>query len=589
MGRHSLPDRHGRRTAAPRPRARRRKVAIAAVLVLSVAGGTVAAIEGGLLSFRPTCQDSAVRLRVAAAPDISPALKSAADYVHAKDVTSDGRCMDIEVTAQETYEIVDALRSKDKSGTDFDIWVPDSSVWVDQITADTKAASVTQSGFVASSPVGIAMIPSAAKTLGWPEKTYTWTELTGAALQDDSLKLGAGDPARSATGLLALTRLTSAAGQTKDGGTQAAVLAQALSQRTAESDSQLLETLPRDLSGTEQGNPKRNQALILSEQAAFAYNTEADGGDDLQLFYPEDGSPHLDYPFTLVDETRLTTDETRAALRFMTLLGEPEGRQILEKHGFRTDDDETPDALVTRAGGRAPQPYAETAAQPASAREVQEALGMWTITVQSARLTTVVDASASMANPVPGTDRSRMDVTKASLLQALATFSPEDEIGLWEFSTKLDGERDYRVLVPTERLGDRAGDGTQRDRLAAAFNDLEPVADGSTGLYDTTLAAYKEAIASYGNGKFNALVILTDGVNEDPGSVSRSELIAELQRFTDPEHPVPLIAIAVGPDADKDEVDQIAKATGGSGHQVTDPSEIHSVILKAIVLAGSRS
>lgn len=281
------------------------------MLVLSVAGGTVAAIEGGLLSFRPTCQDSAVRLRVAAAPDISPALKSAADYVHAKDVTSDGRCMDIEVTAQETYEIVDALRSKDKSGTDFDIWVPDSSVWVDQITADTKAASVTQSGFVASSPVGIAMIPSAAKTLGWPEKTYTWTELTGAALQDDSLKLGAGDPARSATGLLALTRLTSAAGQTKDGGTQAAVLAQALSQRTAESDSQLLETLPRDLSGTEQGNPKRNQALILSEQAAFAYNTEADGGDDLQLFYPEDGSPHLDYPFTLVDETRLTTDETR--------------------------------------------------------------------------------------------------------------------------------------------------------------------------------------------------------------------------------------------------------------------------------------
>ncbi|MGI5199649.1 substrate-binding and VWA domain-containing protein [Streptomyces sp. CA-288835] len=589
MGRHSLPDRPGRRTTAPRPRTRRRKVAIAAVLVLSVAAGTVAAIEGGLLSFRPTCQDSAVRLRVAAAPDIAPALKSAADYVHAKDVTSDGHCMDIEVTAQETYEIVDALRSKDTSGTDFEIWVPDSSLWVDQITADTKATLVTQSGFVASSPVGIAMVPSAAKTLGWPEKTYTWTELTGAALQDDSLRLGAGDPARSATGLLALTRLTSAAGQTTDGGTQAAALAQALSQRTAESDSQLLETLPRDLSGTEQGNPKRNQALILSEQAAFAYNTEADGGDDLQLFYPEDGSPHLDYPFTLVDETRLTTDESRAALRFMTLLGEPEGRRILEKHGFRTDDDETPDALVTRAGGRAPQPYAETAAQPASAREVQEALGMWTITVQSARLTTVVDASASMANPVPGTDRSRMDVTKASLLQALATFSPEDEIGLWEFSTKLDGERDYRVLVPTERLGDRAGDGTQRARLSAAFSDLEPVPDGSTGLYDTTLAAYKEAIASYGKGKFNALVILTDGVNEDPGSISRSELISELQRLTDPERPVPLIAIAVGPDADKDEADQIAKATGGSGHLVTDPSEIHSVILKAIVLAGSRS
>jgi hypothetical protein len=219
------------------------------------------------------------------------------------------------------------------------------------------------------------MIPSAAKTLDWPDKTYTWTELTGAAMQDDTLRLGAGDPARSATGLLALTHLTTAAGQTEDGDTQAAALAKALSQRTAESDSQLLDTLPRDLSGTEQGNPKRNQALILSEQAAFAYNTEADGGDALQLFDPEDGSPRLDYPFTLVDEATLTTDESRAALRFMTLLGQPEGRRILEKHGFRTDDDEIPDALVTRAGGRAPQPYAEAAAEAASAREVQEACG----------------------------------------------------------------------------------------------------------------------------------------------------------------------------------------------------------------------
>jgi hypothetical protein len=136
---------------------------------------------------------------------------------------------------------------------------------------------------------------------------------------------------------------------------------------------------------------------------------------------------------------------------------------------------------------------------------------------------------------------------------------------------------------------DRAGEGTQRDWLSAAFSDLEPVPDGATGLYDTTLAAYKQAIASYGKGRFNALVILTDGVNEDPGSISHSELIAELQRLTDPERPVPLIAIAVGPDADRGEVDRIAKATGGSGHLVTDPSEIHSVILKAIVQAGSRS
>jgi hypothetical protein len=45
----------------------------------------------------------------------------------------------------------------------------------------------------------------------------------------------------------------------------------------------------------------------------------------------------------------------------------------------------------------------------------------------------------------------------------------------------------------------------------------------------------------------------------------------------------------VGPDADKAEVEEIAKATGGSGQQVNDPAQIHSVILRAIVAAGSKT
>jgi ABC-type sulfate transport system substrate-binding protein len=587
MGRHSLPDEYGAGAADPRPRARRRNVAIATALVLMVAAGTAAAVRGGLLSFGASCQDSAVHLEVAASADVAPALRATAEYARANNITSDGRCLDIGVSARESSKVTEALRSGKKS--DVQVWVPDSDVWVQRVTADSTATQVTNAGNVASSPVGVAMVPSAAKSLGWPKKTYTWTELAGAAMRDDKLKLGTADPTRSATGLLALTQLSAAAAGVKGGDTQAAAMAKALSQRTSDSDSQVLDTLPRDSSGTEQGNPKRNQALILSEQAAFAYNEAADGGDGLDLFYPKDGSPRLDYPFTLVDEVRLSTDESRAALRFMTLLSESQPEKILRKYGFRTDDENPSDTLVSEAGGSSPQPYAQASAQPASAKALQEALGMWTITVQSARITTVVDASASMSEPVPGTGQSRMDVTKASLLQALATFTPEDEIGLWKFSTKLDGDKDYRVLVPTERLGDRKGTGTQRDKLSAAFSALQPVPSGATGLYDTTLAAYQAAISSYVKGKFNALVVLTDGVNQDPGSISRSSLVAQLQKLTDPERPVPLIAIAVGPDSDKNEVEQIAKATGGSGHQVNDPSQIHSVILKAIVEAGSRS
>jgi hypothetical protein len=554
-------------------------------MVLTVAGGTAVAVRSGLLSFGSPCQDDPVGLKLAASPDLAPALTAAAQRARKENITSDGRCVAVTVAAHESYKVTDTLTAGKNPGVQ--VWVPDSDVWVQRITANRAATQVTSTGSVASTPVGVAMVPSAAKSLGWPKKTYSWSELAGAAQRDDSLRLGAADPARSASGLLALTQLTTAAARFEDGRTRAAAMMKTLSQRTSDTDGQVLDTLPRDSSGTERDNPKRNHALVLTEQAAFTHNSSAAGGAGLDMFYPKDGSPRLDYPYTLVDTSELSTDESRAAIRFMTYLRQPEQRRLLQEHGFRTAEEPSA-AVVGRAGGSSPQPYAEPSLQPASAAALDEALGIWTITVQSARVTTVVDASASMAQPVPGTGRSRMDVTKASLLQALAGFTPEDEIGLWDFSTKLDGAKDYRVLVPTERLGDRVGGGTQRDRLTAAFGDLAPVPDGATGLYDTTLAAYRAATSSYAEGRFNALVVLTDGVNQDPGSISRGGLLTRLRKLADPERPVPLIMIAVGPDADREEAGLIAGSTGGSGHQVTDPSQIHAVILKAIVAAGAQ-
>ncbi|MCX4992412.1 MULTISPECIES: substrate-binding and VWA domain-containing protein [unclassified Streptomyces] len=587
MGRHSLPDAHRAGTADPRTRARRRNVAVATALVLTVAGGAAAAVRGGLLSFEGSCQDDAVHIEVVASPDIAPALRATAEDAREKNITSDGRCLDVRVRARESYKVADELRSGKK--TDAQVWVPDSGVWVQRVAESSTATQVTGAGNVASSPIGVAMVPSAAKALGWPRKTYTWTELAGSTTADEALRLGTADPAHSSTGLLALTRLSAAAARGKGGDTQAAAMAKTLSRRTSDSDTQVLDTLLRDSSGTGRSDAGRNQALILSEQAAFTHNASRSAGAGLDLFYPEDGAPLLDYPYTLVDNPGLSTDESRAALRFMTLLEEPAPRQFLRLFGFRTDAENPSDTLVTEAGGSSPQPYARVLTGPSSAEAVQEALGMWTITVENARMTTVVDASASMSELVPGSDRSRMEVTRTALLQALATFTPEDEIGLWKFSTKLDGDKDYRVLVPTGRLGDGKGAATQHAKLSAAFRSLKPVPDGDTGLYDTTLAAYKAAVASYAKGRFNAVVVLTDGVNKDPGSISRSELVAELRKLADPERPVALIAIAVGPDTDKREVDQIAKATGGSGQRVNEPSQIHSAMLKAIVAAGANN
>ncbi|MFF7098567.1 substrate-binding and VWA domain-containing protein [Streptomyces nigra] len=585
MGRHSLPDQYGAGSGDPGRRAFRRRLALVTAVALTVAGGTAAAVGEGLLTFGTSCQDDAVRLTLAASPEVAPALKTAADRARRAGLTSDGRCVAVTVTAREPHRIAEALSADEDPGAE--VWVPDSQAWVQRLTADGGTAEVSTIGNVAASPVGVAMVPAAAKKLGWPRRTYTWTELAGETLGDGPVRLGAGDPARSAAGLLALTRVSAAADATEGGDTRAAALMKALSERVTEGDGQILESLPRDASDSESANPRRNQAVVLSEQAAFTYNAATEDARDLDFFYPQDGAPRLDYPYALLDQTGLTTDESRAAIRFMSYLDDPEQQRLLERYGFRTSDEKVPDGLVARAGGSAPQPYAAPVDRPVTAVALQEALGVWEITVRSARITMVVDASASMEERVPGTERSRMDVTRASLRRALNTFTAEDEIGLWDFSTALDGTKDYRVRVPAGRLGDSEGDVTQRDRLAAAVDRLKPVPDGATGLYDTTLAAYEAARSSYAKGRFNAVVVLTDGVNEDPGSISRSGLLSRLRKLADSKRPLPLIMIAVGPDADREEADRIAKATGGSGHEVTDPAQMETAILKAIVKAAS--
>ncbi|MER6602733.1 substrate-binding and VWA domain-containing protein [Streptomyces parvus] len=589
MGRHSLPDSHaaeGRR-GHPSTRRRRRTVAIATLLVLAVATGTAVAAKGGLLSFSESCEDSAVHLSVVASPDIAPAVRSVAEQARADEVKADGRCLAVEVLARDAHKVAEALAAGDTE-PDFQVWLPDSDLWLERAKGLGEGIPVSPSDSVASSPVALAMVPSASRALGWPRKTYTWAELVAGALGSDRVRLGAADPARSATGLLALAGIgASSARQGGDSDTRVAQTAKVLAERMSDGDAQVLETLARSTSGAEEGNPKRNQAVLISEQAAFAHNAEATGAGKLDLFYPEDGTPLLDYPYTLVNEPRLSTAESRAALRFMNLLGDREARATFAEHGFRAGDGSAEDSLVAAAGGRKPQPYAEPAAEAPSTEALQETLGMWTITVQSARLTTVVDASGSMATLVPGRNQSRMDVTKESLIQALGQFTPNDEIGLWEFATTLDGEKDYRRLMETRRLGDpAAGGGTHREKLTAAFAGLQPVPGGATGLYDTTLASYKEARSTYVKGKFNALVILTDGSNQDTNGISRSGLITELKELVDPERPVPVIAIAVGPDADRDEVAEIARVTGGDGYEVSDPAAIQAVILQAIMAAG---
>ena len=141
-----------------------------------------------------------------------------------------------------------------------------------------RGTPLTAVGTIASSPVALGAVPSAAKSLGWPEKTYTWTQLARAATSGDAAAPGRRRPGpqRHRAARPGPYRRRQRQGGTKDSDeadTRTAATAKLLYQRVTDGDGQVLATLPRDNSGAEQGNPRRNQALLLSEQAAFAHNT----------------------------------------------------------------------------------------------------------------------------------------------------------------------------------------------------------------------------------------------------------------------------------------------------------------------------
>ena len=134
---------------------------------------------------------------------------------------------------------------------------------------------------------------------------------------------------------------------------------------------------------------------------------------------------------------------------------------------------------------------------------------------------------------------------------------------------------------PASRQAAVRPDATLRARARA--DELVNLTGGGTGLYDTTLAAYRQALRDYSKPYSNAVVLMTDGANDDPGSISRPSLIAQLKRLHDPERPVRIVAIGISDEADLTALRKIAAATGGTAFLARDPADIATVFARAVL------
>ncbi|SCL21465.1 von Willebrand factor type A domain-containing protein [Micromonospora nigra] len=518
-----------------------------AVLLLGWATVTYVASERRV----PACSDQ-IRLRLAAAPVVAPAL----DRIARASVGSQP-CVSVVVEARQSGEMVRDLAD----GVDVaDAWLPESTFWLRRARSAGAFEVPAQGTSVASTPVVLAVTEPSARRWGWPRRALTWRTLVGRATKV-SVRLP--DPAVDPAGVATLVGVRAlVAGEREPDGALTATLRR-LAGRTF--------TPPEEGSALVSGRqlPGRAEAVATTEQAVLEHNTLADSAK-LVGAYPEVAVPALDLPYAVLPNAR---DAVRdAANRLLAELLTARARDTLADAGFRSPAGFPPaiprdDRLSTEELRPTPLPAEEA---------VTDLLTGWSGVQRSARILTVLDISGSMAAKVPGGE-SRLDATLQAAREGSALLLDNSELGVWVFSTRVDGDRDHREILPVAPLGD-----AHRQRLADRLAEVRVKPRGGTGLYDTTLAAYRDARRNWTPGRINLVLVMTDGRDEDGDSIGRTKFLAELTKLQDPRRPLPVVFIGLGRDVDPDELNAVAKVTGGQVFRTDEPSGIRQIFFSAL-------
>lgn len=501
--------------------ARRRSptVLLSLLLVVSIAGW----IGFDYLVDRlraPKCGEPTT-VTVAAAPGIAQALTDAAEKAGAAD------CYRVDVQATNSGDTL-TLLSEEGATNRPDVWVPESTTWLRR-ARDEGAWKVPESGTsIASSPVVFAA-----------KQARPWSELLAP---DSGLKVGMADPATDPPSLSALVGVRDLAG------------------RTPTPDSTLVATLrPISANATDKASTMYGgtlDAFPTSEQDLLLHNATPDV-PRLEAVYPDPPVPGLDFPYVVLPDAGEA--ERTGAERFLAVV-----RSSTTE--LRAGKLRSPDGAGSPAVAPVPLPDRDA---------VADALNVWAGLTLSARLLAVLDVSGSMNEIVPGTGQTRMKLAISAAERGMGMFKPTTELGLWKFSTALDGDKDYQEVLPVATITRQLETGG-----LAKLQALRP--QGATGLYDTTLAAYTEARAAWRPGRINIVVIMTDGRNEDSKSITQPQLLEELAKLQDKRRPLPIITIGMGPDVDVDELERIATATGGHSFTTADPAGISDIFVAAL-------
>jgi Ca-activated chloride channel homolog len=306
-------------------------------------------------------------------------------------------------------------------------------------------------------------------------------------------------------------------------------------------------------------------AVVTDERAVAAYNAGSPNGvlpkdkelkrphTPLAAIVPADGALDSDNPLVVPNAPWVLPEARAGAMAFVAYTQTAAAHEKIVAAGLRTG----------------------VAMNPASAElaTTTAALDGWSLIRKRARVLLVFDVSDSMgdkSDPKNPDSPSKIVLAKRALLGALSEFAPDDEVGLRIFTTDVRNSASpfWADVVPIGRF-DR-----QRRALTHAIGALAP-RQGSP-LYAAARDSYDAIAKRYDRKRINAVVLLTDGYNENDRDNDRRALLAHLHE------PIRMFTIAYSPDADLTTLKRIAQATNARSYDATDPKMIDDAFLDAL-------
>lgn len=548
----------------------RRAVRIPVIIVgvLSLCGLATVVVRG-VSADADGCGSAGIKLTVAADPAIAPAITEIGNRWSATSPLVGEDCVRVEVVAKPSYQLANSFATWAGGNVDVAdkpaptpqeselpvVWVPDSTYWLGRVRGVDRDLFEADAPSVAASPVVLAVPETVARQLGDKVKGGIDAPLLKQMLfaKPSALKLGVVEPRRDTAGMVGAMMLSDA------------VVAQEKDLPNLVGVYRAIGGPVPDVEALWKAYAAGLTAAPVSEQSVIAYNAKAKAPMAAVTLAE---APTLDFPYAI--RSRQPRPLATAAAMFSQALRSGDYKPVFAENGLRSPDGQVSTGFPTGHGvtsaGVFVQPLADMT-------KVRGAMTVWVAAKTPSRVIALVDATSSMGRTMTGGGNTavRMQVLRSAAENGLRLFTDDSELGLWAFAGK-----GHVPLVPLGELTK-----SQRSKLLTAVRQASPQPTDVSPLYQSVIVGYRELLKGYDPARSNTLVVFTDG--RDGSGMALRTVQKELEKLADVTKPIRVVLLGLGPDVKLADLQAVADTTGGVAFQVTDPAQMETIFLRALL------